>query len=319
MSRIHAEELQIKKERFSVNDIMLSLFKNFSEEKQELELNKIELILNTPDEDYFLYTDLIRFKQVISKLIGNAFKYTETGKIEFGYKPIFKTEFEKEPSLLQFEVSDTGIGIPQEKLDYIFSGFNKIDTDRSKLYRGAGLGLFISKNLVELMGGQIWVNSKLNKGSTFHFSLPYFETGDQKTRTQKKKITPEKKSSITYNWQNRTILIVEDELNNIAYLSQIFKRTGITIIVARNGLQAVDAVKKNHEINLVLMDLMMPEMDGYEATGLIKELRPNLPVIAQTAYTLPREKEKILKAGCEGFIYKPYNPPELLALITNFM
>lgn len=318
MSKIHADQLLIRKERFLVNEVMMELFKNYSEEKKELEMDKVELILNIPDKDYYLYTDSIRFKQVLNKLLSNALKYTEKGKIEFGYKPIFKTEFEKEPSFLQFEVGDTGIGIPQSKLDFIFSRFSKIETDKSKLYRGAGLGLYISKNLVELMGGQIWVNSKLQEGSTFHFSIPYFETGEQKKRLAKKKTKSENKN-IVYNWQNKTILIAEDEHNNFIYLNEIFKRTGAKILEAKNGIQAVEIVQENPQISVVLMDLLMPEMDGYKATSRIKEIRASLPVIAQTAYSMSKEREKSMEAGCDGYICKPYDPPELLELISNFI
>jgi len=318
MSRIQAGQLIIKKERISVNDLMLSLFNSFRLEKEELQLYKIELVLDIPDEDYILYTDSIRFYQVMNKLLSNALKYTEKGKVEFGYKPVFKSEFEKEPSFLQFIVSDSGIGIPQSKLDFIFSHFNKVETDKTKLYRGAGLGLYISKNLVEMMGGQIWVQSKIKEGSTFHFTLPYFETTD-KILKPKKKVKNEIKTDIVYDWRNKTVLIVEDEHNNFIFLNEIIKRTGAKVIEAKNGVQAVEAVAISPEINLVLMDLLLPEMDGYEATRKIKELRPKLPVIAQTAYTMAREKEKSLEAGCDGYIYKPYNPPELMELISNFI
>jgi signal transduction histidine kinase len=320
MSRIHAEQLIIKKEKFSVNEVMLSIFKTFKEEKEELELTKIELVLDLPDKSFYLFSDVVRFKQVLSKLISNALKYTEKGKIEFGYKPVYKSEFEKEPNFLQFKVRDTGIGIAQSKLDFIFSRFSKIESDKNRLYRGAGLGLYISKNLVELMGGQIWVQSKVNEGSTFNFSLPYFEINKDEDKSLKKKKTYlEKLTAITYNWKNKTILVVEDELNNFILLNEILKRTGASVIEAKNGFQAIEEVRKHPEINVVLMDLLMPKMDGYEATKTIKNLCPRLPVIAQTAYTLPKEKEKSLEAGCDGYICKPYNPPELLELINNFI
>jgi signal transduction histidine kinase/CheY-like chemotaxis protein len=319
MSRIHAEQMTIIKERFSVNSVLLSLYKTLNEEKRELELNQIELDLIIPEKDYQLYTDQLRFSQIVTKLLSNALKYTEKGKIEFGYKPLYKSEFEKEPSYLQFHVSDTGIGIPPSKLEFIFTRFSKIETDKTKLYRGAGLGLFISKNLINMMGGQIWVQSKVIEGSTFTFTLPYFETESQKNKSSKKLMTSERKKNQTFDWRNKTILIAEDEHNNFIFLNEIIKRTGAKVIEAKNGLQAVHAIENNPEINLVLMDLLMPEMDGYNATKQIKKIRPSIPVIAQTAYTMMKEKEKSLESGCDGYISKPYNPPELLELINNFI
>jgi signal transduction histidine kinase len=319
MSRLQTEQLSIIKERFSVNTVLLSLFKTLNEEKQELELNQIELDLVIPESDYQLYTDELRFRQIVTKLIGNALKYTEKGKIEFGYKPLYKSDFEKEPSSLQFHVSDTGIGIPPSKLEFIFARFSKIETDKTKLYRGAGLGLFIAKNLIDMMGGQIWVQSKVKEGSTFTFTLPYFETGDQKNIIPKKLKPTERKKIQTYDWRNKTILIAEDEHNNFIFLNEIIKRTGAKIIEAKNGLQAVSAVENNPEISLVLMDLLMPEMDGYAATLQIKKMRPSLPVIAQTAYAMLKEKEKSLESGCDGYISKPFDPPDLLELMNNFI
>jgi signal transduction histidine kinase len=319
MSRIHAEQMQIVKERFSVNSVLLSLYKTFNEEKMELDLNQIELDLVIPDIDYHLYSDRLRFNQIMTKLLGNALKYTEKGKIQFGYKPMYKSEFEKEPTFLQFFVSDTGIGIAPSKLEFIFARFNKIETDKTKLYRGAGLGLYISKSLINMMGGQIWVNSKVKEGSTFTFTLPYFETEVKKVKLSKTATPLERKKAHVYDWRNKTILIAEDEHNNFIYLSEIIKRTGAKVIEAKNGLQAVTAVEQSPEINLILMDLLMPEVDGYMATKQIKKIRPSLPVIAQTAYTLMREKEKSLEAGCDGYITKPYDPPELLELINNFL
>jgi CheY-like chemotaxis protein len=179
--------------------------------------------------------------------------------------------------------------------------------------------LYITKNLISMMGGQIWVQSKIREGSTFTFTLPYFETEEQKNKTSSKKKVVEKNKNKVFDWRNKTILIAEDEHNNFIFLSEIIKRTGAKVIEAKNGLQALSAVEKYSEINLVLMDLLMPELDGYAATRKIKILRPGLPVIAQTAYTMMKEKEKSLESGCDGYISKPYDPPELLELINNFI
>ncbi len=320
MSKIQAGQMEIVKSNFSVNEALQNIYNYYLKEKEELGLENIELNLKleSASKDYILYSDYFRFKQIMSSLINNALKYTEKGSISFGYIPHFNSEYEKEPHMLQFFVEDTGIGIPSEKSDFIFDRFSKIENNGPKLYRGAGLGLYLSKHLVGLMGGKIWVHSRLLKGSAFNFTLPYFDTSDVKLK-KKKKEKPKKKVLPSYDWRNKTILIVEDEQNNFVYLNEIIKRTGAKVLEAKNGKQSIESVENHSEINLVLMDIMMPGMDGYEATRKIKSVRPGLPVIAQTAYALAKEKKKSLESGCDGYISKPYDPPALLELINNFL
>jgi len=320
MSKIHAGQMEIIKTNLSVNNALQELYEHYTREIEELKSKNIEIILSIKPEDkeYIIYSDPFRFNQIMHSLIGNALKYTEKGSIKFGFIPHYNTEYDKEPDMLQFFIEDTGIGIPSDKSEFIFDRFSKIEDDNSKLYRGAGLGLYIAQQLVNLMGGKIWVHSHLSKGSTFNFTLPYFDIEDIKPVKQKKE-KPKRRILPSYDWRNKTILIVEDEQNNFIYLSEIIKRTGAKILEASNGKQAYECIQKHSEINLVLMDLMMPEMDGYEATRKIKLLRPGLPVIAQTAYTMAKEKKKSLETGCDGYISKPYDPPVLLDLINNFL
>ena len=321
ISKINTDQLELLKSKFSVDKALKSLFTQFKTEKDELRLDKVDFILdeNKTGHEHFLYTDKYRFDQVLSNFLSNAFKYTEKGVINFGYKTVFNSEYDKEPSMLHFYVCDTGIGIPPEKTEYIFDIFNKIEDDSSKLYRGAGLGLFISKGLISLMGGQIGVQSKLQEGSCFYFNLPYFDLGDVQKKNQKKEKVNQRLLK-AYDWRKKSILIAEDEKNNFIYLSEIIKRTGAQVIEAKNGLEAVEVVKANPKLSLVLMDILMPELDGYEASKRIKSIRPGLPIIAQTAFTMQqKQKEKSLKAGCDAYIYKPYEPTELLELISNFI
>ena len=322
ISKIHTEQMQINKSKFSVDNALGRLFSHFKREKDELGLDNIELALdkNQNEKEHFLYTDQFRMEQILSYLLSNALKYTEKGAVRFGYKPVYNSEYEKEPSMLRFYVSDTGIGIRPEKTEYIFDLFSKIEDDTSKLYRGAGLGLYISKRLIDMMGGQIGVQSKVHEGSTFYFTLPYFDIGDIRQKELKKEEKIKPKLFKTYDWRKKIILIAEDEKNNFIYLNEIIKRTGALVLEAKNGIEAVDIVKNNPEINLILMDILMPELDGYAAAKQVKAIRPGLPIIAQTAFTMHRkQKEKSLKAGCDAYIYKPFEPPELLELISNFI
>jgi signal transduction histidine kinase len=321
MSKLQAGQMELIKNEFSVNQVLQSIYKMMLKDRDELGLEdvKVELVLEPGNKDYILYSDSARFIQVLTNLLSNAFKYTEKGSIRFGYNTLYQSDFEDEPYMLQFFVEDTGIGIPPEKSEYIFDWFNKIEDDTSKLYRGAGLGLYISKQLVTMMGGRIWFNSRPKEGSTFCFTMPYFNISDTKKRKTKKEQSRQKDLIQKFDWSNKTILIVEDEQSNIIYLSEIIRRTRATILEARNGRKAIKIVEENETVSLVLMDIMMPEVDGYEATRRIKSLRPQLPIIAQTAYSNSREQEKSLEAGCDGYISKPYNPPELLSLINNFL
>ncbi len=321
MSKIQANQMVIVKKKFSVDELLQEIHDEIVTEHKELEIKniKLEFIRNKKNKDYIVYSDPVRFRQIFLNLLRNATKYTEKGYIRFGYEPLFDSDYNNEPSMLKFYVEDTGIGIPPEKSNFIFEWFNKIEDDPSKLYRGAGLGLYISKELLRLMGGEIWFNSKLKEGSTFFFNLPYFDTTEVKSNKDRKQTSEQSIKKENYDWQKKTILIVEDEDNNVLYLKEIIKRTGAPTLEARDGKQAVKLVEENPSISLVLMDLMMPEMDGYVTTRKIKSIRPNLPVIAQTAYTNAREKEKSLEVGCDGYISKPYNHPELLDLINNFL
>ena len=321
MSTIQADQMVIVKNKFAVDQVLQEIFREVTREHKELGIDSVELefIKNEDGKNYIVYSDPIRFKQVLKNLLGNATKYTDKGYIRFGYVPLYDSDYDSEPSMLQFYVEDTGIGISPEKSDFIFEWFNKIEDNPTKLYRGAGLGLYISKELIHLMGGEIWFNSKPDEGSTFYFTLPYFDTTEVKPSKVKKKDTVKAASFNHSDWRNKLVLIVEDEHSNIIYLKEILKLTGASVLDARSGEQAVKLVEENKSISVVLMDLMMPEMDGYNATRKIKKIRPNLPVIAQTAYTNAREKEKSLEAGCDGYIAKPFDPSELLELMDAFL
>jgi signal transduction histidine kinase/CheY-like chemotaxis protein len=322
ISKIQAEQMQITKSKFSVNEALEDIFENFESEKEEYGRTEIalELVINrTKQKDFLIYTDPYHLKRIIHKLLNNALKYTEKGSIRFGYTPLFNSDYDKEPYALQFFVEDTGIGIPADKTSFIFDRFIKLEDNKSKIYRGAGLGLFIAKKLVTLLGGKIWVNSRLDEGSTFYFTLPYVDISDVKQAKDKKLAKKRNPAQIKYDWRNKLILIAEDEINNYIFLSELIQQAGAKILEAKDGVQAVECVKTTPSIDLVLLDIMMPNMDGYEAAKKIKSLRPGLPIIAQTAYSDARQRERSLESGCDGYISKPYNTPELLNLINNFL
>jgi CheY-like chemotaxis protein len=237
--------------------------------------------------------------------LSNAFKYTDKGKIETGYNLLDKDN-------ILFFVKDTGIGVDKEKQDIIFDSFRKSDNSTTRLYGGTGLGLSISKALVELMGGKIWVESELNQGASFYFTLPYEPAHKVNEEYQVEE-------SKTYNWEGKNILIVEDDELSYEYLKEILKDTEANILHAKDGQAAIDFCKKETNLDLVLMDIQLPGIDGNTATEKIREFNENIPIIAQTAYALEDEKKKILQAGCNDYVSKPLDEEKLYEKIHNFL
>ncbi|MBM3435175.1 MAG: response regulator, partial [Bacteroidetes bacterium] len=307
ISKIEAGQLSINPVESNVNKTLREVFSSFSETKTK---QNVELRLNVPPESELIVvkTDPLRVRQIVTNLVGNALKFTEKGYIELGYMVKNSTG----QKLLEFYVKDTGIGIPVDKQSIIFERFRQVDEARTRKYGGTGLGLAISRRLVNLLGGNIWVESKLNKGSTFYFTIPL---GPEPEETG----GVEPFQAAKFNWKGRTILIAEDENSNFELLKASIYRTGIKIIRAHNGEEAVEHVERKNGIDLVLMDIRMPRMNGYEATRIIKSLRPELPVISITAYAMSEDKAKSLEAGCDKYISKPIKPSSLLSILNDFI
>jgi len=314
ISRIEAGETILDFHLCDLNHLLYELHNQYNEHKNLLKKSGIKIALNPEVDKYNLKitTDTNKLKQIIINLLENAFKFTEKGKIEFGYKPIEN----KGGKSVMFYIKDTGIGIDEEAKNFIFERFRKAENNLGTLYRGAGLGLAISKKLVEIMGGKIWVDSEINVGSTFYFTLPYHDKEEKIERDIDKEF---EKKKINFNWKNRLILVAEDELTNYKFIEKVLKRTKTNLLWAKNGMETFELVQQHKNIDLVLMDIRMPVMDGYEATRKIKELNNKIPIIAQTAYALDYEKSEILNAGCNDYISKPYTIFELLSLIDKYL
>lgn len=301
ISKIEAGQLKIKFEETDINKIIKDLHQHFSKIKVREEKEQVDIRINL-DKDvkpFMLVTDPHRVKQILTNLIGNAMKFTHAGYIEFGYT------LEKNDTV-QFHVKDTGIGIPADKLNLIFERFGQvIDTTRINP-KGTGLGLAISINLVRLLGGTMHVESEIDKGSTFYFSIPLKVPGKLENENDN-------------TWATKTILVAEDEEENWIIIRDVLEKTKARLIWAKNGNQAVEACKANPNINLVLMDLKMPDMDGYEATKEIRNFREHIPVIAQTAYNWPFQDDESIKSGCDDFISKPIDKKELIRTIDRYI
>lgn len=315
LSKIEANQLKVNAENCNINQILNEIYSSSRMMLNIEEKNNIHILLKCANNapGFIIISDPVRLKQIIINLLDNAIKYTnEGGYIELGYTFQYKDSTQKEIDTIQFYVKDTGIGIPEDRINYIFEQFNKIEENTKQLYKGVGIGLTITKNLVELLGGKIWVESQFGKGSGFYFTLPY-----KQAHQIPEAIKDKKRKNI--NWKNKTILIAEDTDESFIYIHELLADTKVNIIRAKDGKEAVDFCKINSNIDVVLMDIKMPLMDGYEAIKKIKGFKPALPIIAQTAYAMTEDRQKTLDAGFNGYIKKPINPETIMDEINSFL
>jgi PAS domain S-box-containing protein len=306
IAKIEAGQLKVNKSECHPIKLIESLAANFEAYKNRMEKEHIDIKLILPAEDIAIRTDEFRLKQILSNLISNAIKFTEEGSLEIGFRP-------KSQRLIEFFVKDTGIGMTNDEVKTVFERYTRSKLSEEKKISGTGLGLAISKNLVEILGGQMWVNSEPGKGSCFSFELPYVKV------TGKIESIPEEPLNIKYNWQNKTILIAEDDDNSFTYISHIIETTKAKVIRAINGKEVLEALHFYPYIDMVLMDMQMPVLNGLETTVKLKENYPKVPVIAQTAFAMEGDKERCLAAGCDDYITKPINSQKLLSKMAQFI
>jgi CheY-like chemotaxis protein len=283
--------------------------------KPEVEGKGMQLSFSNslPSREVTLKTDREKVYAILANLVKNAIKYSEKGSIEFGYV--------KKAGFLEFYVKDTGIGIPKDRQEAIFERFLQADIADKMARQGAGLGLSISKAYVEMLGGNIWVESEEGNlpagkagGSVFYFTLPYLLETIKENSTKKEISTPVEALPIN----KLKILIVEDDEPSEMFLSALVKEHSTTVLKAGTGIEAVDICRNNPDIDLVLMDIQMPGLNGYEATRQIRQFNKDVIIIAQTAFGLSGDKEKAIEAGCNDYISKPINKDKLLALIQQY-
>ena len=301
-SKFEAGAVIMHNQPFDINSIIDEVFTLFKSKCP----SSIKLVPTKLDNPVVVNSDQMRLKQVIINLISNALKFTQEGEITFGF------ELNSNSEIIGF-VKDTGKGIPPEKQNLIFERFTKLD----KFTQGTGLGLAIVKTIIDNMNGEIWLESEFGKGSCFYFKIP-FETVVPRNFLRKSKPPADKKNSTTAG-SGATILIAEDNESNFFYLKELLKKYDITIIHAYNGRDAVEICKTNGDISLVLMDIKMPVLNGYEATKQIKNIIPQLPVIAQTAYASNSDKDKALEAGCDDYVAKPIKKEALIKMLEKFL
>jgi len=308
ISTLETRQEKVKEEQLSLNDFLMELFEVFNIKSKE---QNIPLRINhtAADQQHVIITDKSKLHKILSNLLHNAIKFTPEGSIEIGY--IVKD------NKLTFYVKDTGIGISPENKEFIFERFAQEEKEISQEHGGLGLGLSIAKENARLLEGTITVESEKGKGSTFFVTIPY------KPAPMHKKVLEGEDVSIELSGREKfTILIAEDEEINYLYFESLFEQElngNYTLIHAKNGKEAVDVCIQNDHIDVVLMDLKMPVMNGFEATEKIKSILPNLPVIAQTAYSTESDRIKALDHGCDDFISKPLKKNEVINLLRRYL
>ncbi|PCH70588.1 MAG: hypothetical protein COC06_04220 [Bacteroidales bacterium] len=293
------------KRNFHLNEMLLDIKNNSLELLKTNNKEHIDLIFNfdLDSTNDIINSDQIKIRSIFKNIIHNAIKFTETGSISCCYKIIKDT--------IHFSVTDTGVGIPSKYENRVFKRFRQADESGKKHYGGTGLGMYISRLELELLGGKIWFVSENNLGTTINFTIPNILTSENQFE--------EDTSLADYNWENYTVIIAEDQITNFKILEAYLQKTNINILWAKNGEEVINACLQNPEISIVLMDINMPQINGLEATTIIKEKRPNLTVIAQTAYALIGDKEKSLEAGCSDHLTKPIKKSDLLESMAKFL
>ena len=305
ISILGTKQVNAVEKEVCLNDLMLEMFSIFDIKAKE---NKIPLYYkkNLTDKKSTIYTDKTKLNKILSNLLENALKFTNEGFIQFGLSLVNNE--------IEIFIKDTGIGIAQDKQEMIFDRFSQEEKDVSSNVGGLGLGLSIAKENIELLGGKIRIESHKGEGSTFFITIPYKPVYSD--------INGEVVSFVSEeNPKTCTLLIVEDEEINYIYLETLIEKIKLkcNIFHAKNGLEAVNICKENKEIDLVLMDLKMPIMNGYDATKRIKEFSPNLPIIAQTAYSTKQDKIKAYNYGCDDFISKPISENTLSGIFKQYL
>lgn len=312
VAKIQSGQLVVKKVKTDVNNLLFEIYSSYQQMCKSKKGSDVVVILNQQGSvgSFRLQTDPLRLRQIFTNLLGNALKFTDKGYIEFG----FVVEEIDAGKFIKFYVKDTGIGLSGKHKELIFDRFFKIEDDNMKLYRGAGLGLTIAKSLVNYLGGSIWVDSEPGVGSTFYFTIPMTdaELVDAPGMIEEQNFDFDK-------WEGKHVLIAEDEDINFIFIEELLRKYKLRITRAKNGLEAFNIVQTNVKIDLVLMDIKMPVMDGYKSTGLIKGLNNAIPVVAQTAYALDGEREKILEAGCDDYLAKPIKQNSLFKVINKYL
>lgn len=304
ISKVESGQMKTYISETNINDLIEEIYTFF---KPEFEKKGMQLYfkISLPKRKATILSDKEKIFAILTNLVKNAIKYSQKGLVEFGY--------EKNGINLEFFVKDTGIGIAKDKLDAIFERFVQAELPLKSNYEGAGLGLSIAKAYVEMLGGTIRVESELGFGTKFIFTIPYITASGSNKTTGNQSAMPDERHTIT----GLKILIAEDDDMADKLISLIINKISQQVLHVKTGIDAIETCRKNPDIDLILMDIKMPQMNGYEATKEIRRFNTDVIIIAQTAYALTGDRDKAIEAGCNGYISKPIDNEELLELIRK--
>jgi len=306
ISKLESGKMKILEKEFQPAGLMRELQLQFAKDPMvTLKGLSMKWMISDEIDTATLISDPFRVRQVLVNLITNALKYTNEGDIEVAA--------ERWGDRAVFWVKDTGIGMTAESLPYIFDRYRQVSKTATAHSSGFGLGLAICKALVEILGGNIWVESEPGQGTIFYFTIPYSTPKQTEMSNMNSNET-----AFPYDWKGRTILIAEDIDFSFLYIEAVLRRTGAKVLWAQNGREAIELVKLHPGIDIALMDIHMPIMNGYDATREIVSIRPDLPVIAQTAFVLPDDVKACYAAGCAGYLAKPIRREQLLNTLTDY-
>jgi CheY-like chemotaxis protein len=307
LARFESDDITVARMETNVPKLLNELLSEYHKELDLRRKNNLELILKLSSEkdSYIIYADSGRLYQVLNYLLDNALKYTDKGFVQFGYEV-------KDAKQLQFFVRDTGGGIPKEEQKNLFTRYRKKEEVLDKPILKKGLGLTISRYIVELMGGKIWVDSSVGEGTTFYFTIPFGKEGNIQVQETNSNVKP------FFNWRNKVILIVEDELVNYQFLEAVFADSHAQLVHVSDGNKAVELCKTLNNIDLILIDIRLPEKDGYDAVKEIRQFKPTIPIIAQTAYSSKKEREKCKAIGFNEYITKPIDISLLIQMVNKY-
>jgi len=303
-SKIKSGLMEVNKKDSNINE-QIEFVYNFFKPEVESKGMQISFKNGLPSNEAIIKTDFEKIYSILINLVKNAIRYSDKGSIEFGY--------EKMGKYLEFFVKDSGIGIPIDKHDAIFEPSIQVDIGDTRALQITDLGLSISKSYVEILNGKIWVESKEGKGSIFYFTIPYNAVYEEENAIKNAVIDKDTEVQI----RNLKILVADDDETSTYLLNLRIKNFSREILNAKTGVEAIEICHSNPDIDLVLMDIKMPDMDGYEATRQIRQFNKDAIIIAQTAYAFSGNREKVIEAGCNDYITKPINHTLLKKLINK--
>lgn len=309
LSRLESSQIKLASEEVSIGKVVKEVIE---EARQVIKRNEktitISVITQLDDNNDIILSDKVWLKRVLNHLMDNAIKFTLDGSVELSYYP--------QNGDLIFKIMDTGIGINKENLGRIFEEFQQEIDGHHRPFEGLGIGLTLVKEVIHRMGGKIIVQSEKGIGSVFTFSIPFLQViKDNPGSDEVKQDPPDKKK----DWSSHICLLVDDNIDVLTYLKRILLDTGIKVITANSGAAAIEVIRKRPDLDLILLDLQMPEINGLDVTKEIREISRNIPIIAQTAYIFEEDKDTILKAGCDACLIKPILRENLITVMSSFI